>query len=169
MEYAQSYALYNYKRKSLSKGLEYENLELIRTFSGMPAEHGFILVHVAMVAHTGKQVKHTAGALEAIKKGDRSAFNVELRGLLKTLQEINRTMDTMWNHSAPDDYLKFRTFIMGTKNQVCSFKKLSNQSQCSPTVSCMKAFRPSPPFTEVKAVLTTQSFLLPITFFKLQE
>jgi len=26
-------------------------------------------------------------------------------------------MDTMWNHSSPADYMKFRTFIMGTKNQ----------------------------------------------------
>jgi indoleamine 2,3-dioxygenase len=42
MEYAQSYALYNYKRKDASKGLEYENLDLIRTFSGMPAEYDFV-------------------------------------------------------------------------------------------------------------------------------
>lgn len=30
MEYAQSYALYNYKRKDKSKGLDYDNLELVR-------------------------------------------------------------------------------------------------------------------------------------------
>jgi indoleamine 2,3-dioxygenase len=30
MEYAQSYALYNYKRKDVSKPLDYDNLELIR-------------------------------------------------------------------------------------------------------------------------------------------
>lgn len=30
MEYAQSYALYNYKRKDLSQPLDYDNLELIR-------------------------------------------------------------------------------------------------------------------------------------------
>jgi hypothetical protein len=39
MEYAQSYALYNYKRIDVNKGLEYENLDLIRTFSGLPSEY----------------------------------------------------------------------------------------------------------------------------------
>ncbi len=118
MEYAQSYALYNYKRKNAKVGLEYENMELIRTFSGSESEHGFILVHVAMVAHTGNQVKHIHQALEAIKQNKRLVFTQELKNLLATLQKINRAMDTMWSHSAPDDYLKFRTFIMGTKNQV---------------------------------------------------
>lgn len=33
MEYAQSYALYNYNRIDKNKGLEYENLQLIRRFS----------------------------------------------------------------------------------------------------------------------------------------
>jgi indoleamine 2,3-dioxygenase len=117
MEYAQSYALYNYMRKDPKKGLEYSNLDLIRTFSGMPSEYGFILVHVAMVSHSGKQVKHTVGALEALSQGDRDAFNEELRGILNALKNINETMDTMWMHSTPGDYIKFRTFIMGTKNQ----------------------------------------------------
>jgi indoleamine 2,3-dioxygenase len=49
MEYAQSYALYNYKKIDESGKLEYDNLELVRKFSGMKSEHGFILVHVDMV------------------------------------------------------------------------------------------------------------------------
>jgi indoleamine 2,3-dioxygenase len=44
MEYAQSYALYNYNRIDKNKGLEYENLQLVRRFSGMKSEDGFILV-----------------------------------------------------------------------------------------------------------------------------
>ena len=118
MEYAQSYALYNYKRLDPKGGLNYDNLELIRTSSGLPAEHGFILVHVAMVAHTGRQVKSIAGALEAIQSQNRSAFNSELKNLLDTMKKINAVMDSMWAKSDPNDYLKFRTFIMGTKNQV---------------------------------------------------
>ncbi|KAJ3204517.1 hypothetical protein HDU67_009456 [Dinochytrium kinnereticum] len=117
MEYAQSYALYNYKRKDESKPIVYENLELIRKFSGMPSEHGFILVHVAMVANTPDLVKCTLGTLAAVERNDRAALDQEMRGLLTTLQKINATMDTMWKHSATEDYLKFRTFIMGTKNQ----------------------------------------------------
>jgi indoleamine 2,3-dioxygenase len=52
MEYAQSYALYNYKKVDQGKKLEYDNLELVRKFSGMKSEHGFILVHVDMVPLT---------------------------------------------------------------------------------------------------------------------
>ncbi|KAJ3106068.1 hypothetical protein HDU97_007071 [Phlyctochytrium planicorne] len=117
MEYAQSYALYNYKRKDLSKPTDYENIELIRKFSGMPSEHGFICVHVAMVANTGDLVKSTLGTLAAVERNDRAVFDQEMRGMLTTMQKINLTMDTMWKHSATEDYLKFRSFIMGTKNQ----------------------------------------------------
>ncbi|KAJ3195818.1 hypothetical protein HK101_010990 [Irineochytrium annulatum] len=117
MEYAQSYALYNYKRKDPSQGLQYENMELIRKFSGMPSEHGFIIVHVAMVAHTGDLVKSTLGTLAAVERNDRAGLDEEMKGMLTTMQKINSTMDTMWAHSATEDYLKFRTFIMGTKNQ----------------------------------------------------
>jgi indoleamine 2,3-dioxygenase len=108
MEYAQSYSLYNYQRKDSSKGLDYPNLDLIRTFSGSQSEHGFILIHVAMVAHSGGQVKHTAEALEALRRHDRPAFNASLKGLLGSLRSINRVMDTMWNHSYPEDYANFR-------------------------------------------------------------
>ncbi|KAJ3114179.1 hypothetical protein HDU96_002445 [Phlyctochytrium bullatum] len=117
MEYAQSYALYNYKRKDASKPVEYENLELIRKFSGMESEHGFILVHVAMVANTGDLVKSTLGVLAAAERNDRAAFDQEMRGMLTTMQKINGVMDTMWKHSETSSYLRFRTFIMGTKNQ----------------------------------------------------
>ncbi|KAI9094984.1 hypothetical protein DFS34DRAFT_664719 [Phlyctochytrium arcticum] len=117
MEYAQSYSLYNYKRVDKKAGLGYENLALIRQFSGMESEHGFILVHVAMVANTGNQVKYTTGALEAIAQGSRENFNNNLSCLNDTMQKINAEMETMWYRSAPTDYPKFRTFIMGTKNQ----------------------------------------------------
>lgn len=50
MEYAGSYALYNYRLEEPAKGLEYNNLRLIRAFEhGLdPAssEAGFVLVHV---------------------------------------------------------------------------------------------------------------------------
>jgi indoleamine 2,3-dioxygenase len=83
MEYAQSYALYNYKKKDVNAPLAYENLELIRQFSGMPSESGFILVHVAMVAHSGDQVKHTLAALASVERQDRGAFDQEMVKMTK--------------------------------------------------------------------------------------
>lgn len=117
MEYAQSYALYNWTRKDSSKGLEYSNLELIRAFENSPHESGFILVHVAMVAHSGKLVSRVLEVFESASKGTRAEFNVALDGLLSVMQEINQVMETMWNRSSAAAYNSFRAYIMGTKNQ----------------------------------------------------
>lgn len=50
MEYAGSYALFNYRLQDPSAGLEYSNLRLIRAFEhGLDptsSEAGFVLVHV---------------------------------------------------------------------------------------------------------------------------
>ena len=117
MEYAQSYALYNWTRKDPSKGLEYANLELIRAFENSPHESGFILVHVAMVAHSGKLVSRVLDVFEATRTQSRSEFNSALDGLVSVMQEINQVMETMWNRSSAAAYNSFRAYIMGTKNQ----------------------------------------------------
>jgi indoleamine 2,3-dioxygenase len=117
MEYAMSYALYNYKRKDPSKPLDYDNLALIRKFSGMKSEHGFILVHVAMVRHTGELVKNVLSALEAAGNQDRTVFNNSMAAINKIMTTINGVMEEMWIKSLPEDYMKFRTFIMGITGQ----------------------------------------------------
>lgn len=117
MEYALSYALYNWKRKDPNGDLDYNNLELIRAFEGSEHEHGFILVHVAMVANSGEQVRHTLSVINRAEEQNRPAFNDALRDLSKTMRIINNTMDTMWKRSSPGAYDSFRSFIMGTKNQ----------------------------------------------------
>eukprot|EP01006_Ploeotia_vitrea_P025865 TRINITY_DN58803_c0_g1_i1.p1 TRINITY_DN58803_c0_g1~~TRINITY_DN58803_c0_g1_i1.p1 ORF type:complete len:474 (-),score=-1.82 TRINITY_DN58803_c0_g1_i1:10-1431(-) len=119
MEYALSYALYNYGYvdKTQENPCTYDNLKLIRTFDGSDAEHGFILVHVAMVRFSGDLVKHSRAVLDAVSWKDRVAFDEALRSLHGTLVDINRTMETMWTKSSSAGYNEFRTFIMGTKNQ----------------------------------------------------
>jgi len=117
MEYAISYALYNWKRADKSKGMQYENLRLIRKLHGGAAESGFILVHVAMVAHTGTQVKNTDRVIKAAETKSREQMNEALRDYHANLIAINQAMDTMWNRSQSRDYMKLRTFIMGTKDQ----------------------------------------------------
>ncbi|KAJ3313261.1 hypothetical protein HDV04_002245 [Boothiomyces sp. JEL0838] len=117
MEYAQSYALYNYKRKNKSEPLYFENLELIRKFSGMQSETGFIGIHVAMVRHTPQFVEGLTKALDSAAKNDRKEFNHNLNAIVDTMKTINGVMEDMWAESHPADYLKFRTFIMGIKGQ----------------------------------------------------
>eukprot|EP00128_Syssomonas_multiformis_P016889 Colp12_sorted_trinity150504_noHs@4129 len=117
MEYALSYALFNWAKKDDTKGLDYDNIKLIRKFHGGAAEHGFIVVHVAMVAHTPALVTNVLKSLDFLEKKDRTGVNKSLSDMLATMQTINVVMDTMWTRSDPKAYLELRTFIMGTKDQ----------------------------------------------------
>jgi indoleamine 2,3-dioxygenase len=113
MEYAQSYALYNWKRIDKSRGISLDNLELIRSFEGSESEKGFILVHVCMVSHSGKLVK-------AVNENLRAAEGhqvPEINDITMAMQDINQEMAKMWKVSLPNEYQSFRTFIMGIKNQ----------------------------------------------------
>ncbi|KAK2044961.1 hypothetical protein LZ31DRAFT_541521 [Colletotrichum somersetense] len=125
MEYAGSYALYNYRLEDPSKGLEYSNVRLIRAFEkGLDptsSEAGFVLVHIAMVKHTGGLVKGTMDALRSSASPgsplDRAALNRGLSEVLAALRTINNTMETMWDKSRPQSYTSFRTFIFGITSQ----------------------------------------------------
>jgi len=99
MEYAMTYALYNWRRVDLNRGIDYDNLRLIRTLHGGPAEHGFILVHVAMVAHTGDLVRNTQRALAAAEAKDAAALLAVLQDYHRNLVTINEVMETMWKRS----------------------------------------------------------------------
>src|ERR1051325_7152448 len=59
------FSLYNYQRIDPSKPITFSNLKLVRSFAGTPSEHGFILVHVAMVSHSGNLVRYTMETLES--------------------------------------------------------------------------------------------------------
>ncbi|KHN96661.1 indoleamine 2,3-dioxygenase-like protein [Metarhizium album ARSEF 1941] len=129
MEYAGSYALYNYRLQDPSRGLDYSNLRLIRAFEhGLdPAssEAGFVLVHVDMVKNSGPLV---AGTVKCLGVGsgvttplgtsqERAALNQGLGDILGALQKINSVMETMWGKSRPTEYTSFRTFIFGITSQ----------------------------------------------------
>lgn len=78
---------------------------------------GFILNHVTMVAHSPKLVRHALGVLNTLEAENRSGFDHHMANLNATYQKVNDEMEYMWARSNPADYLDFRTFIMGTKNQ----------------------------------------------------
>ncbi|KAF6817044.1 indoleamine -dioxygenase [Colletotrichum musicola] len=126
MEYAGSYALYNYRLEDPSKGMEYSNIRLIRAFEhGLDptsSEAGFVLVHIDMVKNTGPLVKGTMAALRCQSPVgdhhvDRASLNQGLSEVLSSLRKINNTMETMWDKSRPRSYTSFRTFIFGITNQ----------------------------------------------------
>lgn len=81
---------------------------------------GFVLNHVTMVSYSPSLVRYATGALDAAETHDRKKFDMQMAGLNETYESINKEMEMMWSRSMPEDYIKFRTFIMGTKNQVIS-------------------------------------------------
>src|SRR4051794_673785 len=70
-----------------------------------------------MVQYSGPLVSHTLDLLASCASSDRPHFDASLRGLTNIYSIINAEMEGMWTRSDPADYLSFRTFIYGTKNQ----------------------------------------------------
>jgi len=121
MEYAGSYALFNYRLVEPSKGLEYDNLRLIRAFEhGLDptsSEAGFVLVHVDMVQNSGPLVDGVVSALDACAANDRDAFDDGMNKVVNAMTKVNKVMEKMWGKSKPGDYTSFRTFIFGITSQ----------------------------------------------------
>ncbi|KAG5923565.1 hypothetical protein E4U61_003085 [Claviceps capensis] len=129
MEYAGSYALYNYRLEDPSRGLEYDNLRLIRAFEhGLDptsSEAGFVLVHINMVKNSGPLIAGTVKCLDIGSQlstplgtnQERTSFNEGLSGILGALIKINAAMEIMWKKSRPTEYTSFRTFIFGITSQ----------------------------------------------------
>ena len=127
MEYAGSYALFNYRLMDPAKGMEYSNLRLIRAFENgldpTSSEAGFVLVHIDMVKESGPLVAGTMKSLDAAAAGgdgglqQRADLNEGLETVLGAMKRINGAMETMWDKSRPMEYTSFRTFIFGITSQ----------------------------------------------------
>lgn len=98
MEYAGSYALFNYRLVEPEKGLEYDNLRLVRAFEhGLDptsSEAGFVLVHIAMVKESGALIKGAVEMLESCAAEDRERFDEGLRTLVGGLRKVNAVMNS---------------------------------------------------------------------------
>ncbi|KAK3360157.1 hypothetical protein B0T25DRAFT_446619 [Lasiosphaeria hispida] len=121
MEYAGSYALYNYRLACPSQGLAPSNVRLIRAFEhGLDpssSEAGFVLVHIDMVRHSAPLVQGVLSTLAALTTTSRTTLNPALATILSALTAINAVMETMWARSRPRAYTSFRTFIFGITAQ----------------------------------------------------
>jgi len=97
MEYAGSYALFNYRLQDPKKGLEYDNLRLIRAFEhGLDpksSEAGFVLVHVDMVQNSGPLVDGVVSSLDACEVNDRDAFDAGMNKVIQAMSKVNKVMD----------------------------------------------------------------------------
>jgi indoleamine 2,3-dioxygenase len=98
MEYAGSYALFNYRLEDPEKGLEYDNLRLIRAFEhGLDpksSEAGFVLVHIAMVKESSALITGAVEMLEGCTARNRDQFDEGLRTLIGGLRKVNTVMNS---------------------------------------------------------------------------
>ena len=105
MEYAGSYALFNWRIEEPSLGMDYDNLRLIRAFQeGLDpksSEAGFILTHVDMVKHSAQLVRGAVTALEACadKVGERFRPGIGTDEALS-----NKDIDTFCAQMATDSF-----------------------------------------------------------------
>ncbi|CAJ2502917.1 Uu.00g103110.m01.CDS01 [Anthostomella pinea] len=128
MEYAGSYALFNYRLHDPDGGMDYFNLRLIRAFEhGLDpssSEAGFVLVHVEMVKNSGGLVDGAMASLSALADNTknntiagRASLNAGLQTILAAARRVNDVMEGMWTKSKPRSYTSFRTFIFGITSQ----------------------------------------------------
>lgn len=116
LDYAYSYALWNWRQRDPAHGFDPANIDLLRSPTGpCEDERGFTAVHVAMESHTGTMVRLVDTMLKAVDEDDRSLFNKSLESLAATVAAINADRERMWQQSKPEAYLDFRTWIMGIK------------------------------------------------------
>jgi indoleamine 2,3-dioxygenase len=98
MEYAGSYALFNYRLHDPKMGLEYSNLRLIRAFEhGLDpstSEAGFVLVHVDMVQNSGPLVDGVMKSLDACSKNDRALFDEGMGKVVTSMTKVNSVMES---------------------------------------------------------------------------
>ncbi|KAK4452361.1 indoleamine 2,3-dioxygenase gamma type [Podospora aff. communis PSN243] len=121
MEYAGSYALFNYRLLDPTLPPTPSNLTLIRAFEhGLDpssSEAGFVLVHIDMALNSGPLVTSALSILDSVAANSRWEFNTSMTDLVATLKKINASMETMWARSRPTKYTSFRTFIFGITAQ----------------------------------------------------
>jgi len=113
LDYAQAYSLNNWYLEDPNLPVSFDNILPIRLFNGCMDEHGFIVTHSSMVAHSHKLVKAAQEGILAASEQDTYVLTRALRDYSKGLEAIYDVFREMWRVCNPKSYLSFRTFIMG--------------------------------------------------------
>ena len=166
MEYAGSYALFNWKLADSELGMQYDNMRLIRAFEhgldSHSSEAGFVLVHVEMVKHSSALVSGSVDALGACGLDDREEFDEGLGEVVRAMKRVNEVMDSK---SSSFDWLKMiKGELMTGMSKACGRKvsrvtttnsvpssSASRSRACSRMGSCMKGSARSQCHSEERA------------------
>tara|TARA_B110001452_G_scaffold93804_1_gene77475 strand:- start:2271 stop:3668 length:1398 start_codon:yes stop_codon:yes gene_type:complete len=112
LDYHYAYSLGNYFKIDPKGGLNWENLGMACSFSGMDDERGFIMLHVDINQHSPNLVK---SVIDLQNSNSDKQLNKALDLGYKTMIKINERRQLMWTASRWEHYNDFRIFIMGIK------------------------------------------------------
>ena len=112
LDYHYAYSLGNYFKIDPKGGLNWENLGMACSFSGMDDERGFIMLHVDINQHSPNLVK---SVIDAQNSSSDKHLNEALDLCYETMIKINDRRQLMWKASRWEYYNDFRIFIMGIK------------------------------------------------------
>ena len=112
LDYHYAYSLGNYFKIDPKGGLNWENLGMACSFSGMDDERGFIMLHVDINQHSPNLVK---SVIDAQNSSSDKHLNEALDLCYETMIKINERRQLMWKASRWEHYNDFRIFIMGIK------------------------------------------------------
>jgi indoleamine 2,3-dioxygenase len=101
LDYHYAYSLGNYYKIDDKGGLNWENLGMACSFSGMDDERGFIMLHVDINQHSPNLVK---SVIDAQNSNSDKQLNKALDLGYKTMIKINERRQLMWTASRWEHY-----------------------------------------------------------------
>lgn len=171
MEYAGSYALFNYRLEDPRLGLDYDNLRLIRAFEhGLDpksSEAGFVLVHVDMVRNSGPLVDGVVSALDSCTSNNREEFDVGMSKVVQSMIKVNKVMESKFSTPSSERHRRLLRLTSlkqcgGRVSQETMYLSAHSSlalpvSPCSHTVWCTKV-SPKSPYPSVASLEPTTAW-----------
>lgn len=106
--------LNNWRKIDLFGGLNVDNIAMLQTFTDLPDEQWFFIVHVAIEARAGEIFYHLQKAHDAAMQSEDQAFLNALHEVMMGLVEVTRIFNQMQEQCNPDSYFqKIRPYLFG--------------------------------------------------------
>jgi len=106
--------LNNWRKIDLFGGLDVDNIAILQTFTDLPDEQWFFIIHVAIEARSGEIMHHLQQSHEAAQREDDQAFMDALHQVMMGLVDVTRIFNRMPEQCDPDVYFqKVRPYLFG--------------------------------------------------------
>ncbi|KAJ9090261.1 tryptophan 2,3- dioxygenase [Entomophthora muscae] len=112
-----SQVVWNWRLMDPSEPISLDNIGALHTFTGSTDEAWFYLVTVGIEAHGGRALAAMVNSMTAVREGDEARVACCLQDIDSSIQDINRTLKTMYDKCDPYlFYWKIRPYLAGWEN-----------------------------------------------------